>query len=71
MTFEDTKKRTIPLIIDQSIYDEYMNNSDYAHEIIKTCYAENTHLFPSCMSKGYSLKGKQGYPKRQVYRCVK
>lgn len=53
------KKEQFHLLIDPSIYDKYMKDADYAHKIIKTCYKENTHLFPSGMSEGYSLNGRK------------
>jgi hypothetical protein len=71
MTFEDTKKRTIPLIINPSIYDEYMKDADYAHEIIKNSYQKNSDLYPFSMSEGYFLNGKKNCQKRQIYKCEK
>lgn len=64
MTLEDSKKRTIPLIIDPSIYEEYMKDADYAHKIIKKSYQENSDLYPFCMSDGYCLNGKTNLSKK-------
>ena len=41
MTTKDTKKRTILLPLSPFVYQEYMENTSYAHEIIKDCYEKN------------------------------
>jgi len=71
MTTKDTKKRTILLPISPFIYEEYMQNTSYAHEIIKDCYERQKDLFPESMSGGYCLNGKTRESKKTKLRMRK
>jgi hypothetical protein len=52
------------LLINASLYEEYMENNAYAHKIVKSCFEENRNLFPKSMSEGYCLNGKTRVSKK-------